>query len=60
MKDQEIKKRHERLMEIIRTLEEGDPSMEEARELREEAEALIDDLREQLVVGDGTVEFVNQ
>lgn len=60
MKDGEIHARTNRVEEIIQTIEEGEVSLEEAKELREEAQTLIDGLEEDLEVGDGSVEVVNE
>lgn len=56
MRDEEIREREERVEQIIETLESGDPSLAEARDLREEAEELLAELEAALEAGDGEVE----
>lgn len=60
MKDADIELRTNRVEEIIEILEEEDVSIERAKELREEAESLLDELERDLDVGEGEVEIVNE
>lgn len=50
-----IDEKVDRIERIIETLETGDVSLEEARDLREEGQALLAELEDDLDVGDGTV-----
>lgn len=52
---EEIEAKLERLEEIAETLEEGSVDLPRAKELREEADEHLRDLREQLDVGDGNL-----
>jgi len=45
----------DRIEAIIEQLEDGDISLEEAQELREEGEKILADLEETLAVGDGEI-----
>ena len=45
----------DRIETIVETLENGDASLEEAEELHEEGQTLLEALQEDLDVGDGTV-----
>ena len=45
----------DRIETIVETLENGDVSLEEAEELHEEGQKLLEALQEDLDVGDGTV-----
>jgi len=45
----------DRIETIVETLENGDVSLEEAEELHEEGQTLLEALQEDLDVGDGTV-----
>lgn len=51
----EIREKIERLETIAETLEDGTIDLARAKELREEADELLRDLREQLDVGDGAI-----
>jgi exodeoxyribonuclease VII small subunit len=44
--------------EIISTLEDGDVSLSEAKELREQADTLLDHVEGELDVGDGEIKRV--
>lgn len=55
----EIREKIERLETIAETLEDGTIDLARAKELREEADELLRDLREQLDVGDGAIIEVN-
>jgi exodeoxyribonuclease VII small subunit len=44
--------------EIINTLEDGDVSLSEAKELREQADTLLDHVEGELDVGDGEIKRV--
>lgn len=46
----------ERVEEIIEQIEDGDVSLERARDLHEEGHELLDELGSELELGDGTVE----
>ena len=52
---EEIEAKLERLEEIAETLEEGSVDLPKAKELREEADEHLRDLREQLDAGDGNL-----
>ena len=45
----------DRVEAIIEQLEDGEVSLEEAKELREEGEELLTELEETLAVGDGEI-----
>jgi exodeoxyribonuclease VII small subunit len=53
--DDSIGEKVDRIETIIDRLEGDDVSLERAQELHEEGRAIIDDLRDDLDVGDGTV-----
>ncbi|MFT4883936.1 MAG: exonuclease VII small subunit [Natronomonas sp.] len=53
--DVDIGARIERLEEIADTLEDGDVGLQQAKELREEADEHLEALREALDVGDGDI-----
>jgi exonuclease VII small subunit len=53
--DVDIGARIERLEEIAETLEDGDVGLQQAKELREEADEHLEALREALDVGDGDI-----
>lgn len=50
-----IEEKVDRVETIIDLLEEGDVSLARAQELHDEGHAIIDELRDELDVGDGTV-----
>lgn len=50
-----VEQKVERVQDIIDTFDQGDPSLQQAQELRDEGEELLDDLREELDVGEGSV-----
>lgn len=52
-RDQPIDDNVDRIETIISQLENGDPSLSEAEQLRKEGEARIEALRQRLNVGDG-------
>lgn len=54
-KDSDISRRMDRVAEIVQQLDAGECSLEEGRELHEEAERLLDDVRDLLHEGDGEV-----
>jgi len=45
----------DRIETIVETLENGDVSLEEAEELHEEGQTLLEALQDDLDIGDGTV-----
>jgi len=51
----DIAERIERLEEIAETLEDGEVDLPSAKELREEADTHVEDLRDALDVGDGDI-----
>ncbi|OYR82946.1 hypothetical protein DJ84_09135 [Halorubrum ezzemoulense] len=51
----DIAERIERLEEIAETLEDGEVDLPTAKELREEADTHLEELREALDVGDGDI-----
>lgn len=53
--DESIAVKRDRLETIISQLEDGDVSLERATELHAEGEALLDDLEDDLDIGDGDV-----
>ena len=53
--DIDIGNRIERLEDIAETLEDGEVSLETAKELREEADEHLESLRDALDVGDGDI-----
>jgi exonuclease VII small subunit len=53
--DIDIAERIERLEEIAETLEDGEVDLSTAKELREEADTHLEDLRDALDVGDGDI-----
>ncbi|QKG94210.1 exodeoxyribonuclease VII small subunit (plasmid) [Halorubrum salinarum] len=53
--DVDIAERIERLEEIAETLEDGEVDLPTAKELREEADTHLEELREALDVGDGDI-----
>ena len=53
--DTDIAERIERLEEIAETLEDGEVDLATAKELREEADTHLEELREALDVGDGDI-----
>lgn len=53
--DKSISTMTERVETIIERLESGDASLEEAKELHEEGDALLDALEEELELEDGSV-----
>lgn len=53
--DDSIDEKVDRIETIIDLLEEDDVSLDRARELHDEGHAIIDELRDDLDVGDGTV-----
>ena len=53
--DGDIAERIERLEEIAETLEDGEVDLSTAKELREEADTHLEELREALDVGDGDI-----
>lgn len=55
-----IERRVERIETIIEQLESADVSLGEARELRDEAKTLLEDVQADLDVGDGTVEELHE
>jgi Exonuclease VII small subunit. len=55
MTDDSITAKTERLEEIIDQLEAGEVSLARAKELHEEGESLLEDLRDELDVADGEV-----
>ena len=55
MTDTPITDRTDRLEEIIETLEDGDVSLERAKELHEEGQAILEELQAELDVGEGSV-----
>ncbi|GAB7092543.1 hypothetical protein JCM18237_28140 [Halorubrum luteum] len=55
-----IERRVERIETIIEQLESGDVSLAEARELRDEAKTLLENVQADLDVGDGTVEELHE
>lgn len=55
-----IERRVERIETIIEELESADVSLGEARELRDEAKTLLEDVQADLDVGDGTVEELHE
>jgi exonuclease VII small subunit len=55
----DIERRLERLETIAETLEEGSVDLPEAKELREEADEHLQELREQLDVDDGDIARVD-
>lgn len=56
--DRSISEKVERVETIIETLEDGEVSLERAQALREEGRSLVDELRDDLDVGDGEVQRV--
>lgn len=52
----EIERKIDRVEQIIDTLETEDVDLAEAKRLRDEGMDLLDALRDELAVGDGTVE----
>jgi len=50
-----ISEKVDRIETIIEQLEDGDVSLEEAQELREEGKEVLTDLEETLEVGDGEI-----
>jgi Exonuclease VII small subunit. len=57
--DPGIGERIDRLEEIAETLEQGEIGLEQAKELREEADDHLESLRDDLDVGDGSIVEVN-
>jgi len=55
MTDDSITAKTDRLEEIIDQLEAGEVSLARAKELHEEGEALLDELKDELDVADGEV-----
>ena len=55
MTDTPITDRTDRLEEIIETLEDGDVSLERAKALHEEGQAILEELQAELDVGEGDV-----
>jgi exonuclease VII small subunit len=53
--DMDIAERIERLEEIAETLEDGEVDLSTAKELREEADTHLEELRDALDVGDGDI-----
>jgi HPt (histidine-containing phosphotransfer) domain-containing protein len=53
--DVDIAERIERLEEIAETLEDGAVDLPTAKELREEADTHLEELREALDIGDGDI-----
>jgi len=45
----------DRIETIVETLENGDVSLEDAQELHKEGQGLLEELQDDLDVGDGTV-----
>jgi len=50
-----ISEKVDRIESIVDTLENGDVSLEDAEELHEEGQTLLEELQDDLDVGDGTV-----
>lgn len=50
-----ISEKVDRVKTIVETLEDGEVSLERAKELREEGDELLAELRDDLEVGDGEV-----
>ncbi len=50
-----INKKVDRIESIVETLENGNVSLEEAQELHKEGQTLIEELQDELDVGDGTI-----
>ena len=55
--DASIAELTERLEEIIAQLEDGEVSLERMKVLHSEGQAILDDLRGKLDIGEGTVEI---
>lgn len=55
MTDDSITAKTDRLEEIIEQLETGEVSLAQAKELHDEGEAVLDELRDELDVADGEV-----
>lgn len=53
--DASISEKTERLEEIIAQLEEGDVSLERAQALHDEGQRLLQELEEELDLGDGNI-----
>lgn len=56
MKDVSIGELTDRLEEIIERLEEGETSLERAQELHSEGQTILEELKDKLDIGEGTVE----
>ena len=50
-----ISEKVDRIESIVDTLENGDVSLEEAQELHKEGQTLIEELQDDLDVGDGAI-----
>lgn len=53
--DGEIGEKMDRVREIIQQLEDGEVSLERAKELRDEGKEILSDVETDLDLGDGTV-----